>query len=97
MARSIHNFRLLMEALGGKDKQLSQLVDASNAVFATFAKEEANFQKTLALLPGALHKTGVGLGKLAHGHARAGPDAARAASRSRARSARPTKRRASSR
>jgi phospholipid/cholesterol/gamma-HCH transport system substrate-binding protein len=34
-------------------------------VFATFAKEEASFKKTLALLPGALHKTGVGLGKLA--------------------------------
>ena len=41
IARSIHNFRLLMEALGGKDKQLAQLVDASNAVFATFAKEDS--------------------------------------------------------
>jgi phospholipid/cholesterol/gamma-HCH transport system substrate-binding protein len=65
IARSIHNFRLLMEALGGKDTQLAQLVDASNAVFATFAKEEANLQKTLRLLPGALGKTGVGLNKLA--------------------------------
>ena len=65
VARSIHNFRLLIDAVGGKDQQLSQLVDASNAVFATFAKEDANFKKTLALLPGALHKTGVGLGKLA--------------------------------
>jgi phospholipid/cholesterol/gamma-HCH transport system substrate-binding protein len=64
-ARSIHNFRLLIEAIGGKDKQLAQLVDASNAVFATFAKEDANLQKTLKLLPGALHKTGVGLAKLA--------------------------------
>ncbi len=63
--RSIHNFRLLTQALGGKDQQLSELVDASNAVFATFAKEDASFKKTLALLPGALHKTGVGLGKLA--------------------------------
>ncbi|MGD0454842.1 MAG: MlaD family protein [Solirubrobacteraceae bacterium] len=65
VARSIHNFRVLAEALGGKDQQLAQLVDASNAVFATFAKEDASFKKTLALLPGALHKTGVGLGKLA--------------------------------
>ena len=65
IARSIHNFRLLTEALGGKDQQLSQLVDASNAVFATFAKEDANFQETLKLLPGALRKTGTGLGKLA--------------------------------
>jgi phospholipid/cholesterol/gamma-HCH transport system substrate-binding protein len=65
IARSIHNFRLLMEALGGKDKQLAELVDASNAVFATFAKEDASLRKTLGLLPAALHKTGVGLGKLA--------------------------------
>jgi phospholipid/cholesterol/gamma-HCH transport system substrate-binding protein len=65
IARSIHNFRLLTEALGGKDQQLSQLVDASNAVFATFAKEDANFQETLKLLPAALRKTGTGLGKLA--------------------------------
>jgi phospholipid/cholesterol/gamma-HCH transport system substrate-binding protein len=65
VARSIHNFRVLVQALGGKDQQLSQLVDASNAVFATFSKEDASFKKTLALLPGALHKTGVGLGKLA--------------------------------
>jgi phospholipid/cholesterol/gamma-HCH transport system substrate-binding protein len=65
VARSIHNFALLTKALGDKDQQLSQLVDASNAVFKTFASEEANFKKTLQLLPGALHKTGVGLGKLA--------------------------------
>jgi phospholipid/cholesterol/gamma-HCH transport system substrate-binding protein len=65
IARSIHNFRLLMEALGGKDQQLAQLVDASNAVFATFAKEDQNLQSTLHLLPGALTKTRGGLGKLA--------------------------------
>ena len=65
IARSIHNFRLLMEALGGKDKQLAELVDASNAVFATFAQEDQSFQKTLHLLPGALRKSGVGFGKLA--------------------------------
>jgi phospholipid/cholesterol/gamma-HCH transport system substrate-binding protein len=64
VARSIHNFRLLMESLGGKDKQLAELVEASNAVFATFAKEDANVQQTLRLLPGALKKTGTGLGKL---------------------------------
>jgi phospholipid/cholesterol/gamma-HCH transport system substrate-binding protein len=64
IARSIHNFRLLVEALGGKDKQLAQLVDASNAVFATFAAEDSSFQRTLQLLPGALRKTGAGLGKL---------------------------------
>ncbi|HSZ13292.1 MAG TPA: MlaD family protein [Solirubrobacteraceae bacterium] len=65
VARAIHNFSLLSEALGGKDQQLSELVDASNAVLGTFAKEDASFKKTLQVLPGALHKTGVGLGKLA--------------------------------
>ncbi|HEX3510400.1 MAG TPA: MlaD family protein [Solirubrobacteraceae bacterium] len=73
IARSIHNFRLLMEALGGKDKQLAQLVDASNAVFKTFAEEETNLQSTLHLLPSALHKTGVGLGKLAQASDQLGP------------------------
>jgi phospholipid/cholesterol/gamma-HCH transport system substrate-binding protein len=65
IARSIHNFRLVVEALGGKDKQLAQLVDASNAVFQVFAKEDKNVQETLRLLPGALAKTRTGLGKLA--------------------------------
>jgi phospholipid/cholesterol/gamma-HCH transport system substrate-binding protein len=64
-ANAIHNFSLLLQALGAKDQQISQLVDSSNAVFGTFKAEEANFKKTLQLLPGALHKTGVGLGKLA--------------------------------
>jgi phospholipid/cholesterol/gamma-HCH transport system substrate-binding protein len=73
IARSIHNFRLLMEALGAKDKQLAQLVDASNAVFQVFAKEEQNWQKTLHLLPGALHKTSTSLGKLAQAANLVGP------------------------
>jgi phospholipid/cholesterol/gamma-HCH transport system substrate-binding protein len=64
-ARAIHNFRLLTEALGGKDKQLAQLVDASNAVFATFAKEDKSVEQTVQLLPGALSKAKTGLGKLA--------------------------------
>jgi phospholipid/cholesterol/gamma-HCH transport system substrate-binding protein len=64
VARSIHNFRLLIEALGGKDEQLAQLVDASNAVFQTFAKEDANLRKTLHLLPGALNATGTALTKV---------------------------------
>ena len=53
-----------MEALGTKDKQISELVDASNAVFKTFAKEDTNLQTTLKLLPGALHQTGKALNKV---------------------------------
>lgn len=73
IARSIHNFRLVVEALGGKDKELAQLVDASNAVFAVFAKEDKNVQDTLRLLPGALAKTRSGLGKLATATSVLGP------------------------
>jgi phospholipid/cholesterol/gamma-HCH transport system substrate-binding protein len=65
IAHSIHNFGLLMKALGGKDKQLAELIHSSNAVFKTFAAEEKNVESTLHLLPGALSKTKQGLGKLA--------------------------------
>jgi phospholipid/cholesterol/gamma-HCH transport system substrate-binding protein len=73
ISRSIHNFRLLLEALGAKDKQLAQLIDASNAVFAVFAKQEKNVQSLLHLLPGALAKTRSGLGKLATASELLGP------------------------
>jgi len=65
IADSIHNFRLLTEALGGKDEQLAQLIAASNTVFATFAKEDDNLKRTLNLLPGALTKTGDNFAKVA--------------------------------
>jgi len=64
-ARAIHNFRLLTEALGTKDKQIAELVDASNAVFAVFHRQEQSVESLLHLLPGALAKTRNGLGKLA--------------------------------
>jgi phospholipid/cholesterol/gamma-HCH transport system substrate-binding protein len=73
VARSIHNFSLLTQALGSKDKQVAELVDASNAVFETFAKEDANLQATLKLLPGALGKTGKALGKLGTASDQIGP------------------------
>ncbi|HEV3318521.1 MAG TPA: hypothetical protein VG053_02170 [Solirubrobacteraceae bacterium] len=65
IARAIHNFKLLMEAFGDKDQQLADLIQSSNAVFATFAQENQSVQRTLQLLPGALSKTEQGLGKLA--------------------------------
>lgn len=63
--RAVHNFQLVVHALGGKDTELAQLVDASNAVFKTFAEQDQAVQSTLQLLPGALAKTHAGLGKLA--------------------------------
>jgi phospholipid/cholesterol/gamma-HCH transport system substrate-binding protein len=65
IARAIHNFKLLMEAFGDKDQQLADLIQSSNAVFATFAQENQSVQRTLQLLPGALSKTEQNLGKLA--------------------------------
>jgi phospholipid/cholesterol/gamma-HCH transport system substrate-binding protein len=62
---AIHNFQLLMTALGNKDTQLSELVDSSNAVFTAFAHQDQNVQATLSQLPGALKQTNQGLGKLA--------------------------------
>jgi phospholipid/cholesterol/gamma-HCH transport system substrate-binding protein len=73
IARAIHNFRLLIEAFGAKDQQLADLIQSSNAVFATFAQENQSVQSTLRLLPGALSKTEQGLGKLAKAFKLVGP------------------------
>jgi phospholipid/cholesterol/gamma-HCH transport system substrate-binding protein len=73
ISRSIHNFQLIISALGGKDRELAQLIDASNANFQVFAQQDSSFRKTLALLPGALAKTRRGLGKLATAARVAGP------------------------
>jgi phospholipid/cholesterol/gamma-HCH transport system substrate-binding protein len=73
IAHAIHNFQLFVSALGDKDTELSQAINASNAVFQTFAEQNQNFQKTLQLLPSALTKTRSGLGKLARSSAVVGP------------------------
>ena len=83
--------------IGGKDEQLAELVDASNAVFATFAKEDADFRRTLHLLPGALEKTGNELGEGQDGLQRARIDADEAAAVRARRWRRPRSPRASSR
>jgi phospholipid/cholesterol/gamma-HCH transport system substrate-binding protein len=62
---SIHNFQLLMTAIGDKDKQLSAAIDASNRVFTVFARQQVAVEQTLRGLPGALKKTNKGLGSLA--------------------------------
>jgi phospholipid/cholesterol/gamma-HCH transport system substrate-binding protein len=71
--RAVHNFQLIVSALGNKDTEISQAIDASNAVFQTFAEQDQNFQRTLQLLPGALSKTKSGLGKLSRASAVVGP------------------------
>jgi phospholipid/cholesterol/gamma-HCH transport system substrate-binding protein len=71
--RAIHNFQLIVSALGDKDTEISQVIDASNAVFQTFAEQDQNVQQTLHLLPGTLSKTKSGLGQLARATAVVGP------------------------
>jgi phospholipid/cholesterol/gamma-HCH transport system substrate-binding protein len=73
IGRSIHNFKLLMEAFGDKDQQLADLIQSSNAVFRTFDEQAQAVQSTLRLLPGALSKTEHGLGKLAQAFNVVGP------------------------
>ncbi len=55
--RVIHNLSLLMEELGGKDEQIAEFVDNSNAVFAALANQDANLRDTLRELPSTLDVT----------------------------------------
>jgi phospholipid/cholesterol/gamma-HCH transport system substrate-binding protein len=71
--RAIHNFQLIVSALGAKDTEISQAIDASNAVFKTFAEQDKSVEKTLQLLPGTLSETKRGLGKLATASSVLGP------------------------
>jgi phospholipid/cholesterol/gamma-HCH transport system substrate-binding protein len=62
--RVIHNFSLLSEELGGRDTQLAEFVENSNAVFAALAEEDAAIRDTLRELPSALNVTQETLGKV---------------------------------
>ena len=61
--RSIHNLRLLVEAVGEKDDELAQLIDSSNTVFQAFANQDANLRDALQQLPPTLDVTNTGLRK----------------------------------
>jgi phospholipid/cholesterol/gamma-HCH transport system substrate-binding protein len=63
ISRAIHNFRLLSEALGGRDTQLAQFVDSSNKVFQSFANVDSSLQATIRELPPALQSTNAALKK----------------------------------
>ena len=62
--RAIHNFSLVVGELGGKDDQLAEFVENSNAVFASLASQDANLRATLQELPSALTETKTALGKV---------------------------------
>ncbi|MCW2967181.1 MAG: hypothetical protein JWM71_953 [Solirubrobacteraceae bacterium] len=65
IAQAIHNFRLVIQALGSRDKQLSELVGSSNVVFRTLAHEDANLRSALDQLPPTLKTADTALGKAA--------------------------------
>jgi phospholipid/cholesterol/gamma-HCH transport system substrate-binding protein len=62
--RVVSNLRKLSGALAGKDTQLSQLVDNSNAVFQAFASQDSNIRATLQELPPSLTQAQSTLGKV---------------------------------
>ena len=63
LRRLIHNFQVLSTELAGKDTQIANFVDSSNAVFAAFAAQDANLRATIRELPSSLRATQTGLDK----------------------------------
>jgi phospholipid/cholesterol/gamma-HCH transport system substrate-binding protein len=61
--RAIHNFSLLTEELGDRDDAVADFVVDSNAVFATFASQDAALRETLRELPPTLDVTNSTLAK----------------------------------
>jgi phospholipid/cholesterol/gamma-HCH transport system substrate-binding protein len=57
LRRLVHNYGLLVQELGGKDQDLTRLVQQSNAVFSAFASEDQNVSAFVAKLPGTLRQT----------------------------------------
>jgi phospholipid/cholesterol/gamma-HCH transport system substrate-binding protein len=57
IANSIHNFQLLSTELGNRDQDVVNFVDSSNAVLASFAKEQASIRSAVQQLPGTLKDT----------------------------------------
>jgi phospholipid/cholesterol/gamma-HCH transport system substrate-binding protein len=54
IASSIHNFQLISTELGNRDQDLVNFVDSSDAVLASFAKEQASIRGAVQELPGTL-------------------------------------------
>jgi phospholipid/cholesterol/gamma-HCH transport system substrate-binding protein len=62
--RVVHNFSLLVDELGTKDRQVADFVQSSNAVFSILADQSANLQDAVRRLPGALDETSTTLAKV---------------------------------
>jgi phospholipid/cholesterol/gamma-HCH transport system substrate-binding protein len=64
MRRLISNYGSLLAELSHKDRKLTALVDESNAVFQSFASQEANIRGSVQRLPGTLRTTSDTLSKV---------------------------------
>jgi len=76
ISRSITNFKTLMEAVGSKDKELAELIEASNESLQAFADQDARIEEALQELPSTLTATDEALGKSAELARTLGPAAA---------------------
>jgi hypothetical protein len=57
IANAIHNFQLLSTQLGNRDQDLVNFVDSSDAVLASFAKEQTSIRSAVQELPATLKET----------------------------------------
>lgn len=64
LRRLVHNYGSLTTELGREDEELTRLVDASNAVFESFASRDLDISATVRKLPSALRQTETTLGKV---------------------------------
>ena len=64
LKRLVNRYGLLVEELGGKDRELTRLVQQANAVFSAFASEDQNVSAFVAKLPSTLGVTKTALGKV---------------------------------
>ncbi len=64
LARLVHNYSLLVDELGDKDKELTRLVTASNEVFDAFASQDLNISEAVSKLPSTLEQTSTTLAKV---------------------------------
>jgi phospholipid/cholesterol/gamma-HCH transport system substrate-binding protein len=64
LRRSVHNLNLVAGALGGVDRELASLIDASDTSFAAIARNDNNLQDTLRQFPATLRQTQQTLGKV---------------------------------
>ena len=63
LARLVNRYGLLVEELGGKDRELTRLVQQADEVFRAFAAEDENVSAFVAKLPGTLGETRTALAK----------------------------------